>query len=226
MQTNAGGRLLKLFISYAREDQERAALLVELLRNAGHQPWFDQALLPGQTWQTELGAAIRSNDAFVYLLSAASVASDWCRWEFNTAIECQKPIIPVLLEHGLDLPDPLGRYHCADFTGSLETQEALALATARLIGGLDQIAVVIPPAERSASGPEPAGMPTRSNFIERAAYDPVNKTLAIQFRSGEIYRYLDVPARVYQTLERAPSRGAYFHEFIRDAYRYHRDDHL
>ena len=217
---------MKLFISYAREDQERAALLVDLLRSAGHQPWFDQALLPGQTWQTELETAIQANDAFVYLLSAASVASDWCRWEFSAAIEAQKPIIPVLLEHGLDLPDPLGRYHCADFTGSLDTQEALAMATARLIGGLDHIAFVIPRADRPASAPEPAGLPVRSNFIERVAYDPVNKTMAIQFRSGEIYRYLDVPAREYQALERANSRGAYFHEHIRDAYRYYRDDHL
>lgn len=217
---------MQLFISYAREDLTRATLVVDLLRGAGHDPWFDQALLPGQTWQTELTAAIRNTDAFVYLLSAASVESEWCQWELSTAIELARPIIPVLLEPKVELPDPLRRYHCADFSGSYETQEALALATARLIGGLQRVAVVIPCEGTSPAAEPPASVPTRSQFIERVVYDPANGTMAIQFRSGEIYRYLDVPQRVYQALERAPSRGAYFHEQIRNVYRYHRDDSL
>lgn len=44
--------------------------------------------------------------------------------------------------------------------------------------------------------------------------------LEIRFRSGGIYRYFDVPARVHRALLAAPSKGRFFNERIRDAYRY------
>ncbi|MFC1960209.1 TIR domain-containing protein [Chloroflexota bacterium] len=215
---------MKLFISYARQDQDRVRRLADLLQAAGHEVWFDEALLPGQAWQEELAVAIRNNDAFVYMLSPAAVESDWCSWEFATAVEMSRPIVPVLLDVDLDLPDPLGRYQCADFTAPPDTAE-YATATARLIGGLQQIAVVIP-REDAPKVAKPAGMPTRSGFIEKVAYDPAQQTMAVEFKDGKIYRYLDVPVKVYREFMKAHALGAYFHAHIKDVYRYHRDDRL
>lgn len=215
---------MKLFISYARQDQERVRRLVDLLTAAGHEIWFDEALLPGQAWQEELTTAIRNNDAFVYMLSRESVGSDWCSWEFATAVEMGRPIVPILLDEGLALPDPLGRYQCADFTAPPESS-AYATATARLIGGLQQIAVVIP-REDAAAAVKTARMPARSGFIEKVVYDPAQQTMAIEFKDGQIYRYLDVPAKVYRAFMKAHSLGAYFHQNIKDVYRYHLDDRL
>ena len=47
-------------------------------------------------------------------------------------------------------------------------------------------------------------------------------TLDVAFRSGAVYRYFAVPARVVGALLTAPSRGAYFHREIRHRFRYQR----
>ena len=47
-------------------------------------------------------------------------------------------------------------------------------------------------------------------------------TLDVAFRSGAVYRYFAVPARVVEALRTAPSPGAYFHRQIRTRFRYHR----
>lgn len=51
-------------------------------------------------------------------------------------------------------------------------------------------------------------------------YDPAPRILEIEFRSGEVYQYLDVPQDVYHALHAAPSKGRYFHAAIDDAYDY------
>jgi hypothetical protein len=47
-------------------------------------------------------------------------------------------------------------------------------------------------------------------------------TLELEFSSGSAYRYFEVPADVHRSLLAAPSLGRYFHEHIRDRYRYER----
>lgn len=47
-------------------------------------------------------------------------------------------------------------------------------------------------------------------------------TLDLVFRTGTVYRYFAVPARVVEGLRTAPSTGAYFHRHIRHRFRYQR----
>lgn len=47
-------------------------------------------------------------------------------------------------------------------------------------------------------------------------------TLEIEFHSGGVYQYFNVPESVYVGLLHAASKGSYFHEQIRDRYRYQR----
>ncbi len=47
-------------------------------------------------------------------------------------------------------------------------------------------------------------------------------SLDLVFRSGAVYRYFAVPARIVEGLRTAPSPGAYFHSQIRNRFRYHR----
>lgn len=44
------------------------------------------------------------------------------------------------------------------------------------------------------------------------------KGLEVTFQSGHKYLYADVPANVVLGLERAESKGSYFHAEIRDKY--------
>jgi hypothetical protein len=43
--------------------------------------------------------------------------------------------------------------------------------------------------------------------------------LEIEFHSGSVYRYFDVPGAVFEELLAQDSLGAYFNTNIRDAYR-------
>lgn len=62
----------------------------------------------------------------------------------------------------------------------------------------------------------------KSSVIHSIAYDITRKTMEIEFVSGGIYRYYDVPAEVFDNFLHAPSHGQYFHQFIFDEYPYDR----
>ena len=51
-------------------------------------------------------------------------------------------------------------------------------------------------------------------------YDEETGELDILFSSGKIYRYFEVPEDVYAKLLDAESKGQFFNEEIKEAYRY------
>ncbi|MEM4204933.1 MAG: KTSC domain-containing protein [Candidatus Methanomethylicaceae archaeon] len=61
-----------------------------------------------------------------------------------------------------------------------------------------------------------------SSNLRSVGYDEATRTLEIEFHSGGIYQYYDVPPEVYQELLCAPSLGKYFHAHIRNIYQYKR----
>lgn len=58
----------------------------------------------------------------------------------------------------------------------------------------------------------------QSRSIKAAGYDPERALLEVEFHSGVMYRYGDVPARVYQEFLAAESHGRYFNQNIRNRY--------
>ncbi|WP_231184655.1 KTSC domain-containing protein [Haladaptatus sp. DYF46] len=64
--------------------------------------------------------------------------------------------------------------------------------------------------------------PVDSTSLTSVGYDPEEEILEIEFHSGGVYRYADVPQSVYQELLSARSHGSYFHENVRGAYDYRR----
>lgn len=60
--------------------------------------------------------------------------------------------------------------------------------------------------------------PVRSSNIRSIGYDPDDRILEVEFRSGGIYQYSVVPESVYQGFMRASSKGSYFQNRIRDRY--------
>jgi hypothetical protein len=59
-----------------------------------------------------------------------------------------------------------------------------------------------------------------SSNLRSVGYDASTKILEIEFNSGGVYEYYNVPLAVYQGLMNAPSHGKYFHRHIKDSYRY------
>lgn len=59
--------------------------------------------------------------------------------------------------------------------------------------------------------------PVRSEALRAVGYDPDRRILEIEFASGAVYRYFDVPEDLYAGLMTAPSLGEFFSAHIRDA---------
>ncbi|WP_306309345.1 KTSC domain-containing protein [Xenorhabdus anantnagensis] len=59
-----------------------------------------------------------------------------------------------------------------------------------------------------------------SSNLHSVGYDQVTRTLEIAFHNGGIYQYDGVPANVHQGLMSAPSKGKYFHQYIKNVYPY------
>jgi hypothetical protein len=57
-----------------------------------------------------------------------------------------------------------------------------------------------------------------SSVIASVGYAVRNQILEIEFVSGRIYQYLDVERETYEALLKAPSKGRYFNDHIRDDY--------
>ncbi len=66
---------MRIFISYAREDQQTALRIYDDLVAAGYQPWIDvRDIPPGQDWQEAIKRAIESSEYFISVLSKTSTA--------------------------------------------------------------------------------------------------------------------------------------------------------
>lgn len=62
--------------------------------------------------------------------------------------------------------------------------------------------------------------PVDSSMLASAGYDPVDSVLELEFASGSVYQYREVPETVYRELMAAESKGEYFREYIEDQYLY------
>ena len=60
----------------------------------------------------------------------------------------------------------------------------------------------------------------KSTNIRSIGYEHESNTLEIEFHSGGIYQYFNVPQASYNGLMSASSRGSYFHKYIKDNYKW------
>ena len=57
----------------------------------------------------------------------------------------------------------------------------------------------------------------RSDALRSVGYDPDRRILEVEFGSGAVYRYFDVPPELHAGLMTAASHGEFFAMSIRDA---------
>ena len=57
-----------------------------------------------------------------------------------------------------------------------------------------------------------------STVIRRFTYDPDSQALSVEFITGRVYRYSDVPPEEAEAFRAAFSKGRYFNRRIRDRY--------
>ena len=63
-------------------------------------------------------------------------------------------------------------------------------------------------------------IPVTSSNIASIGFDEDSSTLEIEFHSGAVYQYFDVPFAVYDGLIEAGSQGQYLAQHIKGQYRY------
>lgn len=57
-----------------------------------------------------------------------------------------------------------------------------------------------------------------SRAIQAIGYDPVSWRLRIRFEKGDTYDFCGVPSDLYERFMRAPSKGSFYNDHIRDRY--------
>ena len=58
-------------------------------------------------------------------------------------------------------------------------------------------------------------VPVNSSELANVGYDPTTSTLEVEFRTGSVYEYRQVPASVHLGLMSAPSHGKYFNQYVK-----------
>lgn len=86
-----------VFISYNREDRERASLIASALEAEGFSVWWDAALRAGETYDEVTEQNLRTAGAVVVLWSKRSSNSKWVRAE-ATVGERSSTLVPALIE--------------------------------------------------------------------------------------------------------------------------------
>ncbi len=61
-----------------------------------------------------------------------------------------------------------------------------------------------------------------SSNISSIGYDAGTETLEVEFLSGSIYQYYNVPQNIYDQLMQAGSKGRFLNTYIKNAYPYSR----
>jgi hypothetical protein len=106
-------RVALLYKRNAQPDEHVLRLLEAELRAQGHSVFIDRHLAVGVEWAKEIERQVRTADAVIPLLSAASITSEMIAYEVQIAHEAAqqqegKPrILPVRIEYEGALPDAL-----------------------------------------------------------------------------------------------------------------------
>ena len=62
--------------------------------------------------------------------------------------------------------------------------------------------------------------PVESSNIQAIRYDPISSTLEVEFKSGSLYAYYNVPEFIYEQLMAAPSKGGFLNANVKNAFPY------
>lgn len=115
---------VRVFVSYSRVNKPFALDLLLSLESHGFDAFLDsEDLMPGEPWEARLKSAIHRAHTVVFLVSAASLASEECVKELRIAQEQGKRVIPVVIEDMQvgGLPPELKRLHFVFFEGEGRT---------------------------------------------------------------------------------------------------------
>ena len=186
-----------IFVSYAREDQDRVALLVQALEKMGCAIFWDRTIPPGTTWREILDTEIQACRCVLVVWTQKSVKSEWVLEEADIGKQ-KKILVPVLLDA---IEPPLGfrgiqAAKLVPWNGNNSSANfgGLIAAIEKILG------------RPSTSLPDPILNPTRSwirRFQEEIS-SPVTKSSAWFIRLvGTIFATIIISGAILLQFERA-----------------------
>ncbi len=165
----------KIFLSYARTDQDKVKILYQKLSKEGFNPWMDIDILPGENWRNAIKKAIKRSDFFLACLSANSVnRRGYIQKEIRDALEIWKEkldndiyLIPVRLED-CEVPESLSDFQWVNLFED-GSWEKLKKATQVGMERRKNKQIPVPEPKRSPFTPEHA-LRVRSNLEREPSY--------------------------------------------------------
>lgn len=153
--------MAKIFISYGREDVEKAKKCYRELKDAGFSPWLDtESLKAGQKWEAVIRKEIRESRYFLALLSHRSVSrKGFINKELAEALEVLEEypesevfLIPVRLDECHPSHEKLSKLHRVDMFPSWD--EGMGKIRKALKLEVSKIGVTVGKEERTYSAEE------------------------------------------------------------------------
>ena len=161
-----------VFLCYARKDEDFVLKLAANLKERGAPVWLDQwDIPPSADWDLTIDDALYGCARFLIVLSPASRASREARGELRTALDEDKPIVPVLYQK-CRIPRQLKLIQHVDYTSSGPDDETLLGQVLRALGV--PIAETSEVSETSEVLPRP---PTRQPFEPEMILIPAGEFL-------------------------------------------------
>ena len=118
------------FISYSAVDGLDVAMRIAAALEGGDPPlavWLDKLekerhrLRPGEAWDEQIVEGIRTCESLIFLLSSDSVhPNSVCKNEWTRALKYKKPVIPIRVERGVEMPFRLDPREAIELDGVLE----------------------------------------------------------------------------------------------------------
>lgn len=121
--------MAKLFVSYSRKDSAAARRLIEAFRSIEQDVWVDwESIPPAVDWLEQIFRGIEESDAFIFMISPDSIASEVCKVEVNRAAQNNKRIIPIVLRDvsPKDAPESIRKLNWTFMRESDNFEEGLA----------------------------------------------------------------------------------------------------
>src|SRR6516164_8813117 len=145
-----------IFLSYAREDVDRASSLAVALTAEGWSVFWDRHIPPGRTFEDYLEQRVRECRVQIVLWSPHSVASQWVKIEAAFGRD-RNVLIPVLIAEAA-IPFGYGHLHAADLTAW--APESKSIAFQELVSAIESLSPRTSPRKKRPTHHETAGRVT------------------------------------------------------------------
>ena len=92
-----------IFISYSHRDSDKVLKIMDRLKSAGYNVWYDGGIDPGTEWDENIAKHVQGCAYFIAFVSANYIASKNCKDELNYSRDLDKEQLLVYLED-VELP--------------------------------------------------------------------------------------------------------------------------